>query len=82
MIGADFPTGPNLDHGDPETLLFSMTRSFSFCLKNNDRLSNRVARCRPTRFITNGLAAIPATTPRGDLITLYSTVVNPFIATE
>jgi hypothetical protein len=30
MICADFLAGANLDHGDPETLLFSMTRSFKF----------------------------------------------------
>src|SRR5436309_9162783 len=30
MICADFLAGANLDHGDPETLLFSMTRFFKF----------------------------------------------------
>jgi hypothetical protein len=30
MIWADFLAGANLDHGDPETLLFSMTRFFKF----------------------------------------------------
>ena len=30
MIGADFLAGANLDTGDPETLLFSMTRFFKF----------------------------------------------------
>lgn len=30
MICADFLTGANLDHGDPETLLFSMNRFFRF----------------------------------------------------
>ena len=30
MICADFLAGANLDHGDPETLLFSMTRFFRF----------------------------------------------------
>jgi len=30
MICADFLAGTNLDHGDPETLLFSMTRFFKF----------------------------------------------------
>jgi len=28
MIYADFLAGANLDNGDPETLLFSMTRFF------------------------------------------------------
>jgi len=28
MICADFLAGANLDNGDPETLLFSMTRYF------------------------------------------------------
>jgi hypothetical protein len=28
MICADFLAGANLDHGDPETLLFSMNRFF------------------------------------------------------
>jgi hypothetical protein len=28
MICADFLAGANLDHGDPEMLLFSMTRFF------------------------------------------------------
>jgi hypothetical protein len=30
MICADFLAGVNLDHGDPEMLLFSMTRFFKF----------------------------------------------------
>jgi len=30
MICADFLTGANLDHGDPEMLLYSMTRFFQF----------------------------------------------------
>ncbi len=30
MICADFLAGANLDHGDPEMLLFSMTRLFRF----------------------------------------------------
>ena len=30
MICADFLAGANLAHGDPETLLFSMTRFFRF----------------------------------------------------
>lgn len=30
VICADFLAGANLDHGDPETLLFSMTRFFKF----------------------------------------------------
>jgi hypothetical protein len=30
MICADFLAGANLDNGDPETLLFLMTRSFRF----------------------------------------------------
>jgi len=30
MICADFLAGANLDHGDPATLLFSMTRFFKF----------------------------------------------------
>ena len=30
MICADFLAGANLDHGDPEILLFSMTRFFKF----------------------------------------------------
>ena len=30
MICADFPAGANLDNGDTETLLFSMTRFFKF----------------------------------------------------
>jgi hypothetical protein len=30
MICADFLAGANLDHGDPEMLLFSMTRFFRF----------------------------------------------------
>jgi hypothetical protein len=30
MICADFMAGANLDNGDPETLLFSMTRFFKF----------------------------------------------------
>jgi len=30
MICADFLAGANLDNGDPEMLLFSMTRFFSF----------------------------------------------------
>jgi len=30
MICADFLAGANLDHGDPATLLFSMTRFFRY----------------------------------------------------
>ena len=30
MICADFLAGANLDNGDPETLLFSITRFFRF----------------------------------------------------
>jgi hypothetical protein len=30
MICADFLAGANLDHGDPETLLFSIIRFFKF----------------------------------------------------
>jgi hypothetical protein len=30
MICADFLAGANLDNGDPDTLLFSMTRFFKF----------------------------------------------------
>src|SRR5208282_1533669 len=30
MICADFLAGANLDHGDPETLLFSMSRFYKF----------------------------------------------------
>ena len=30
MICADFLAGASLDHGDPETLLFSMTKYFRF----------------------------------------------------
>jgi hypothetical protein len=30
MICADFLAGANLDHGDPEMLLFAMTRFFKF----------------------------------------------------
>jgi hypothetical protein len=30
MICADFLAGANLDHGDPEMLLLSMTRFFKF----------------------------------------------------
>jgi hypothetical protein len=30
MICADFLAGANVDNGDPETLLFSMTRFFKF----------------------------------------------------
>jgi hypothetical protein len=32
MICVDFLAGANLDNGDPETLLFSMTRFFKFLL--------------------------------------------------
>ena len=34
MICADFLAGANLDHGDPETLLFSMTRFFKLLPAN------------------------------------------------
>ena len=36
MICADFLAGANLDHGDPETLLFSMTRFFKFLAQRKD----------------------------------------------
>jgi hypothetical protein len=34
MICADFLAGANLDNGDPETLLFSMSRFFKFLPEN------------------------------------------------
>jgi hypothetical protein len=37
MICADFLAGANLDHGDPEMLLFSITRFSSLCPKNKSR---------------------------------------------
>ncbi|MGA9542761.1 MAG: hypothetical protein WBQ85_04290 [Candidatus Sulfotelmatobacter sp.] len=37
MICADFLAGANLDDGDPEMLLFSMTRFFSFCPRSSNR---------------------------------------------
>jgi hypothetical protein len=37
MICANFLAGANLDHGDPEMLLFSMTRFFKFLPKNSGR---------------------------------------------
>jgi hypothetical protein len=37
MICADFLAGANLDHGDPEMLLFSMTRFFKFLPKEQRR---------------------------------------------
>jgi hypothetical protein len=38
MICADFMAGANLDNGDPETLLFSMTRFFRFLPENQRRI--------------------------------------------
>jgi hypothetical protein len=37
MISADFLAGANLDHGDPEMLLFSMTRFFNFLSEDQRR---------------------------------------------
>jgi hypothetical protein len=37
MICADFLAGANLDNGDPETLLFSMTRLFKFLPEQQQR---------------------------------------------
>jgi hypothetical protein len=37
MICADFLAGAKLVHGDPEKLLFSMTRFFNFYLKSSGR---------------------------------------------
>jgi hypothetical protein len=37
MICADFLAGANLDNGDPETLLFSMTRFFRFLSKDQQQ---------------------------------------------
>ncbi|MFZ3370043.1 MAG: hypothetical protein WA239_23230, partial [Candidatus Sulfotelmatobacter sp.] len=37
MICADFLAGANLDNGDPETLLFSATRSFRFLSPDQKR---------------------------------------------
>jgi hypothetical protein len=37
MICADFLTGANLDNGDPETLLFSMTRFFKSPPESSDK---------------------------------------------
>ena len=45
MICADFLAGANLDHGDPEMLLFSATRFFRFLPKPKSRPSaNRSSR--------------------------------------
>ena len=41
MICADFLAGANLDNGDPETLLFSMTRFFRFLPENSSRHSSK-----------------------------------------
>jgi hypothetical protein len=38
MICADFLAGANLDNGDPETLLFSMTRFFSLLPQQQQQL--------------------------------------------
>jgi len=38
MICADFLAGANLDNGDPETLLFSMTRFFKLLPKNQKQI--------------------------------------------
>ncbi|MGB7603711.1 MAG: hypothetical protein WBM24_25660 [Candidatus Sulfotelmatobacter sp.] len=38
MICADFLAGANLDHGDPEMLLFSMTRFFNFLPEAQQRV--------------------------------------------
>ena len=50
MICADFLAGANLDNGDPETLLFSMSRFFKFLPKNQKQafLGNRN---REVRFL-------------------------------
>jgi len=37
MICADFLAGANLDHGDPETLLFSMSRFIRFLSEEERR---------------------------------------------
>jgi hypothetical protein len=37
MICADFLAGANLDHGDPEMLLFSMSRFFNFLSEDQQR---------------------------------------------
>jgi hypothetical protein len=37
MICADCLAGANLDHGDPEMLLFSMTRFFKFLAEEQRR---------------------------------------------
>jgi len=37
MICADFLAGANLDHGDPETLLFSMSRFIRFLSEEQRR---------------------------------------------
>ena len=44
MICADFLAGANLDNGDPEMLLFSMTRFFKFLPQSSRRLSWRPER--------------------------------------
>jgi len=48
MICADFLAGANLDHGNPETLLFSMTRFFRLLPENQkqaflDNLGEKVS---------------------------------------
>jgi hypothetical protein len=39
MICTDFLAGTNLDNGDPETLLFSITRFFKFLPEEQRRAS-------------------------------------------
>jgi len=47
MICADFLAGANLDHGDPETLLFSMTRFFRFLPQSQKEAFVKTVREQP-----------------------------------
>jgi hypothetical protein len=58
MICADFQAGANLDHGDPEMLLFSMTRFFKFLPEEQRKafLADLSGRCTVTWISPNAAA--------------------------
>jgi hypothetical protein len=59
MICADFLTGANLNNGDPETLLFSLTRLFKF-LPGRQRQAAQANQRRHESDSTKGATLRPA----------------------
>jgi hypothetical protein len=74
MICADFLAGANLDHGDPEMLLFSMTRFFRF-LPGDHKIKIPVIILTLARV--NGLGGNQWRSPRSRLMDNFRVARHP-----